>query len=217
LLDQDAAAHDAQALAQILLDQQDSDMLAGDAHERLEHPRLDHRCEPRQRLVEKQDAGAGHHGARKREQLLLAAAQAAGPARQPAPDQGKQVADIVETAFKLSGREDESAELEVVEHAHAGDDAPPFRDMADAAPHDGEGRETRHILSVETHASGARSQQARDHAQQRRLARAVATPHTHGLALRDRKGDVLEHGRAAIAHDDLLDAEAPLSHRRKFP
>jgi len=69
------------------------------------------------------------------------------------------------------------------------------------------GRDPRDVGIAEQHATGRRPFEARDDAQQRRLAAPRRPEHRHELALPDREGDVVERDTGPETVGDVLDGD----------
>ena len=90
------------------------------------------------------------------------------------------------------------AHLEVLEHAHALEHLPSFRDVRDAEAGTLGRRYSQQIGSFINDAPGQRLHGAGDRLEQRRLARAVGSDDRDELARADRQRDVVQRSRTAV-------------------
>src|SRR5262249_26547191 len=126
------------------------------------------------RLVDHEQARAGHEPARDGDHLLLPTRQRVRELRAPSGDDGEQVLDpgqggaAVPTRTRVVGSEEQ-----VVEHGQEGEQAPAFQHVRQAFARNAVGGQTVDALAAERDASGAGRDQARDGVHQRRLAGAV--------------------------------------------
>ena len=90
------------------------------------------------------------------------------------------------------------AQIEVVAHGHAAEDASPFGHQVDAHCRGAVGRPAGDVSPLVLNAPVGRLDQARDGAQQRRLARAVGAENHDDLALFEMQFDAPMDTRAAV-------------------
>src|SRR5690606_4908180 len=102
---------------------------------------------------------------------------------------------------------------EIFLHRQVLEDAPPFHDVEQAAPHEAVRRVVRHRLAVETNRAGRdrpvlQRQQARYRLQRRRLAGAVGAEERDDLATLHGKRQAAEHLDRLVVDDlDVLDGK----------
>jgi hypothetical protein len=99
------------------------------------------------------------------------------------------------------------AHAQVLEHAHAREDAPSLGHVSDAAADDLVGVEPGDVLAVEQDAPGAGAGPAADGHQQRRLAGAVGADQGHDLAGRHLDVDPVQRLDRAVSRAQPLDPE----------
>ena len=139
--------------------------------------------EPQRRLVEQEKARAAHKRAGDGEHLLLAARERAATLGAPLAEDGKDAEHALEVFVEMTGRGRGRAHLQVLQHRHAGEDAPPFRRMGDAAAHDAEGGQVGDVLAVEGDGAAGGARVAANRHQQRGFSRAVGADQGDDLAL----------------------------------
>jgi hypothetical protein len=104
-----------------------------------------------------------------------------------------------------------SAEFQVVQCRHPGDHPSPGRNMGDSTARDAFGGQAGEIPSLQPDTPSPAGQQARQGAEQRGLARPVATDHREDLAGSHRQRQVAQNGWAPVVADlDLTDDQALL-------
>ena len=146
-----APVRDLQRHMRVLLDQQHRRPALMDFADDLEYRLHDDRREAERGLVEQQQPGLRHQAARDRDHLLLAAGERPAELVGERPDIGKEVEHRVGLAADRGARgvAVRGAEHDVLAHAEAGKDAPPFGHMGDAELYDRARPEARDRLAVE--------------------------------------------------------------------
>ncbi len=168
------------------------------------------------RLVEKEQARPRHQRTRDRDHLLLAARELAGRAgelvlerREERERGGERLAPM-----RLGARQ-VAAELEVLAHRHAGEEAPPLRHDGDARRAEAMRRQARDVAAVKDEAAGARALDAGDGVDQRRLAGAVRADDREQLAGTNLDRDAPERRRRAVRDLEVAHFKQRLGRRRK--
>ena len=87
-------------------------------------------------LVEEEQARAAHQRAGDGEHLLLAARQRAAALVQALLQAREEREDALQVLLEMGEVVDGGAHLQVLEHRHAREDAPPLRRLGDAEPRD---------------------------------------------------------------------------------
>src|SRR5262245_53195030 len=165
---------------------------------------IDHeRGQPFRRLVEQQELGIAHQGARDRQHLLLTAGEeAARPVAQLA--QGR---EQVEHALgrEAAGARAPLGDVEVLPYGEVREDPPVLRDEADAEAGGAEGRLARDVAALPHDAAARRRREPHDQAHGRGLADAVTAEKTDALARRYAQRHAEQHAREAVRGVDVLD------------
>src|SRR4051794_14174523 len=203
-----AALRHVERVVRVLLDEHDRRALLVDLADHVVDAVDDDRRQAERRLVEEQQLRLGHQGAADREHLLLAAGHRAALltlALLEAREQRVHAVEVLADAGGIAARE--GAHLEVLEDAHAREDAPSLRRLGDPDLGDLVAGETLDLGAVEEDAAGPRRHDARDRPQRRRLARAVGADERDDLALVDLERDALERLDRAVEGMDVLDDE----------
>ena len=197
----------------ILLDEEDRHALApvelADGIEDLPH---DDGREAERRLVEHEETRPAHERAGDRQHLLLAARKRAAALCKALLEPGKELCHTRQVLLEMSRAINLGAHLEIFQHRHAPEDAPPFRRLRDPEARDRVCFEPRDVLAGEADRSLSRPRIAADGHHQRRLAGAIGTDQRHDLAFRDLDIDTLQRHDAAVVALDAADAEKGRAH-----
>src|SRR6185295_15984968 len=157
-------------------------------------------------LVEHDQLGAAHQAAADGEHLLLAAGERAGELVVAFLEAREHGEDVVESSFRLAARaREEAADLEVLEHAQAGEDLPPLGDLADAEVAGDMRLAAGNVLPLELDFPGAGLLDAGDGADERGLAGAVGADDGDDLALRHLERNVGEGLSIAVVQIQIPD------------
>ena len=187
-LDHVAPMRHAQCHPRVLLDEQDRRPLAVDVLDDAEDRLDEDRRQAHRGLVEQEQLRSRHQRATDCEHLLLAARKRAtflGETLAQPREQREDALEIGRDPVAVATRE--GAELEVLEHAHAGEDVTALRRLCDAQPDDAVGGQRVDARAVEGHAATPGPDEAEDRAQGRRLPGAVAADERDDLAALDRQ------------------------------
>lgn len=191
-------------LVRILLHEKHRGAVAVDLLDDVEDLLDDDGREAQRRLVQQQKPRAAHDGARDGEHLLFTAGQGTPCLTTPLCEDGKEVEDVIEVAgdaFLVATQK--GPEVEVLLNGQVGKDETPFRDLADAQPHDLVGLHGVDGLSLEQHFTGAWRRSAADGHQRGALARAVGTDERDNLPLADGEVDVAQGLYVAVVGVDV--------------
>src|SRR3954453_18667286 len=203
-----AAGGDVERVVGVLLDEQDRRPLLVDLADDLVDLVDDHGRQPERRLVEQQQARAGHQRPAHREHLLLAAGHRAALlllALLEAREERVDAVDVLADPGAVAAGE--RAHLEVLEDRHPREDAPPLGRLGDPDLGDRVARQALDVAAVEDDPPGPRRDDARDGPQRRRLAGAVGADQRDDLALVDLERDALQRLDRAVERVDVLDDE----------
>src|SRR6266567_913713 len=126
-----------EGMKRVLLDQEDGELLLDvEGADDLENLPGDERGEPERRLVEQQEARPAHERARDRQHLLLAARERAAALVEPLAQPRKQDEDAVEIGVEIAALAEGCAHLQVLQDAHAHEDAAALRRLRDLEARD---------------------------------------------------------------------------------
>src|SRR5208337_3125469 len=121
-----------QRMERVLLHKKDRQALAlVQVADHLEDLLDQQRREAERRLVEQQEARPAHQRPPDRQHLLLAARQRAATLRRALLEARKQSEDALQVFVEMGEIVDRRAHLQVLEHRHAREDAPPFRRLGE--------------------------------------------------------------------------------------
>jgi hypothetical protein len=193
-----------------LLDQQHRHAGGRQRTQRTEDAGDDLRCQAQRGLVEHQHARAHHQRARHGQHLLLAAGQRSARNAAPFAQHRKPFEFAGEPGLEVGtaqAGQAAGADQQVVFDAQRGDDLASLGHVDQSHAGDVVRRYPGQFLAVEADAAGAQRQQARQRAQQRRLAGAVGADDRDQRAGGDVEIDAMEHRHAAEAHLQPLDAQ----------
>ena len=219
-----AAARRVERHQRVLLDEQDRRPLLVDLPHDLEDPLDEDRRQPHRGLVEQQQLRPRHQRAADRAHLLLAAGHRPRLLLLPLGQAREELEDAVDVLLevRLVGAL-ERAHLEVLEHGHAREEAPPLRRLRDSHLHDRVRGRVGDVLAAEADRALARMVEAVDRAQRRRLAGAVRADQRDDLALVHLERDALQRLDRAVVGVDVLELQddgvpgSRLSHRASPP
>src|SRR6266478_1389531 len=155
---------------EILLGEQDRQALPLERGDLIPERAHDHRGQALRRLVEEEHPRVAHQGAGHREHLLLAAREAAGPARRQLPELGEELVDPGRAPGPLALL----AHHEVLRHGQIAEDAPLLGHVAHPEPTDLVGRTAGDLAAVEADAAAGDLDQPHDRLERGRLAGPVA-------------------------------------------
>ena len=158
----------------------------------------DQRREAQRRLVQKQELRAAHERAGDGQHLLLAARERAAALLQALLQAREQGADPLEILVEMGQPVHGRAHLQVLEHGHAREDAPPFRGLGDRQARDLVGRHLGDVPPRIGDRALARARVAEDRHHQGRLAGAVGADQRDDLALVDIHVDALQGDDVAV-------------------
>src|SRR5215212_7606212 len=203
-----AAVGKLQRVEGILLDEEDGDSLGAveftDGGENLLH---DQRREPERGLVQQQQARTCHQCACDGEHLLLAARERAAALALTFAENGKQNKGTFEVFLKVFRIGGGSPHLKVLEHRHAGKDAPALGRLRYAHAHDLMGGQVGDVSAVVEDAAGAGAVDAADRHHQSGLAGTVRADESGDFSLVDVHVDAAKGLDSAIEGFNALDAE----------
>jgi hypothetical protein len=204
-----SAIGEGQRLRDVLLDEHDGQpFLLVEAADDREDLGDDEGREAERGLVEHDEARLTHQAARDREHLLLAARQRSGRLSPPLGEAREERIGALELATRFAARAlDDRAHLEVLEHAHVGEDLAALGDLADAELADAMALVAGDVLALEADRAARRALHASDCADQRGLAGAVGPDDRDDLALGDVERDAVERLRVAVEEVEIGDAE----------
>src|SRR5262245_3109379 len=206
--DDGALLHDVAAVAhverhaRVLLDEQDGDARALELGDHLADVSDEGRRESLRRLVHQDDARARHHHARDGEHLLLAAGEGLAGLIDPLGQPRKVAEYLVEPRAPDAARaiaDGGEAQLQILAHGEAGEDAAVLGHEADAQPRDLMGRAAGQRVAVELDGASPGREEAHGGLDQRGLAHAVPAQQRHRLALAHLEGHAEEDRRGAVA------------------
>ena len=211
-----AAVRDRQRDRGVLLDHEHGRPLLVDLDDDLEDPVDQDRRESHRRLVEQQQPGPRHQGAADRAHLLLAARERAGLLRLALLEPREQAVRAIEVLGDAVGvRALVGAELEVLAHGHAREQAPALGALRDAELDDVVRRTAGDVVAREGDLPRPWRDDPVDRAQRGRLARAVRADQRDDLAVVHLERDALERLDAAVGRAQALDPRAAARPRRR--
>src|SRR5258708_3325390 len=191
-----------------LFDQQDGGAVVLERTEDVEDARDDNRCEPERGLVEQQKFWAAHQSAGDRDHLLLTPAQQSGAllltllqAREQGIDPTKVVLEFFPSA---SEQLDEGAEFEILKRGMLREELPSLRHQREAARLDEVGWHALERPALIQNLSAAWPMQARNGAQERRLAGAIGAEKGDDLSFLDAQVDAAQNAERSVASLDVL-------------
>src|SRR5215469_4774459 len=194
-------------LARVLLHHGDGHPLRVDGGDGLEELPGGARGEAGRRLVEEQHGRLHHEGHGHGQHLALAAGERARGLSPLLGEDGETREDPLDPRPALA-RLEESAHLEVLAHRHARKDVLLLRHEGEAEGGDGAWRSPPDGFPAQPHRAVVRGEQARDHLEERRFARAVGTDHADDLARLEGEIHALEDFvGGAVARDHALHHE----------
>ena len=179
---------------------QDREAAAMDVANHLRHGVDGLRRQRGRRLIEHEDAGARHQGARNGEQLLLAARERPGRLAPPGREEGKGLVHPGEICLERSrvGAADEAPDAEILIDRQQRKDVLALRHEGQASPYDEVRGEPVDALAVELDTATAGRHQARDRLERRRFPGAVAAEERHDRAGLDAEREPVEDLRLAV-------------------
>src|SRR3954447_26587725 len=178
-----AARGDVEGHQRVLLDEEDRRALLVDLHDDLEDPLDEDRRETHRWLVEEEQLRPGHERAAHRDHLLLAAGERPRALRAPLEQPREELVDALEVLLDAGAVGAlERAHLEVLEHAHAREEAPSLRRLRDSQLDDLVRGVADDRAALEADVAGAGMVQPVDRPERRRLAGAVRAEQRHDLA-----------------------------------
>ena len=193
---------------QVLLDEKDAGAFLGNVGKHVEDLLGDDRRQPHGRLVQQQEFGGTHQRPPDRQHLLFAAGQRARRLAQPlfeAREHGEDLLPVAADRGLVPAAV--SAHLQVLVHAQAEEDVPPFGDMGHPALDDLLRRERVQRLVAPANMSAPRRHQARNDHEHGGLAGTVAPDEGDNLAFLHRQGYVLQGLYRAVPGVHVLDYE----------
>ena len=155
----------------------------------------DHRRQPLERLVEKNDLGVAHQRAGNRQHLLFAAGQIGTAAAAALLQAREHRVDTFERPFL---RRSQSGEDDVLLDAEAAEDAAVFRHQLHAGLGDDVALPPGEVDTVEQHFAAPRRQYAHQALECRRLAGTVAPEQCHDLVALDAQRDIEQNMRVRV-------------------
>jgi hypothetical protein len=205
------AVGDRQRKGQILLDEKDCDPCAralGAEHtgESLHHGGL----QPFGNLVDQDETGRRHQGARDDQHLLLAAAQRPGLLPPALADDWEILADPID--LRRDPAVVAHAEPQILLDGKVLEQGLLLRRVGDAAARDQIGGKSGYVVAEHLDASGADSKQSKRGLEQGRLAHAVLAQEREDLSRSDIEGHVAHDDRPAIAAAHIPDAQRSVGH-----
>ena len=198
----------------ILLHQEDAEpLLAIKSLDGPEYLTRDERRQPQRRLIQEQQPRAPHQGAGDRQHLLLAAGEGAAALVDTLLEPWKQLKHAFQVGLKMLGICQAGADLQVLEHAHAQENAPAFRRLRDSQGCDLVGGHSRDVAPGKRNAAFARARIAEDRHHQCRLAGTVGADQCHDLAVADFEVDAPQRGDIAVVGLDAANREKRRAHQ----
>src|SRR5487761_1250021 len=198
----------------VLLHHQEADAGAPDPIDLLPDPLGVERGEAGGGLVEDGHDRVGHQQTGESEHPLLSAGE--GPRLLVPVDCQiwEELEDFRDAATQVT-LDRVAAHLQVLQDRQVVEDALHLGEVAEAAPHQAMGAETRDVLVAESDATAADAQQPHDRLGERRLPGSVGTEHDRGLAGLGGGLDVVEHRRPVVPGGDAFGAQVcHLTHLR---
>ena len=164
------------------------------------------RLDPFRRLVEEQDARLTHQDPPDGEQLLLTAAEGAGPLPAPLSQAGEPLIDPPKGSLGTPAA-DQLPHAQVLLDREPGEYAAPLGHIAHAQARTVACIRTGDVAAAKGDAALHDRQQARDGFDQRRLADAVAADNRDDLARAHLERDLADNGNTAIARCDGIECQ----------
>ena len=184
VLDDVPEVRDLERLVRVLLDEEEGHPFLPQPPDFLENLRDGLRREAEARFVEDEEQRLGHEGAADSDHLLFAAAEADRLDASAFPEAREQAVHVLERLVRLLPRAMRvGPEPEVRFHRELREQAPSFRTRCDPPGGTLVRGEVRDVVPREEHLPTGGPQQAVDHLEDRRLARAVRTDDDGHLAL----------------------------------
>src|SRR5712692_2732069 len=192
----------------ILLHHQHGHALTADLMDDLKDRGHHGRRQPQRRLVQEQELGSRHEGAGDGQHLLLAAREGAPELPEPLLQAREVMEDALEVLWpRALPAADIGAHLQVLEHGHLREDAPPLRALGYASLEHGMRGPAVETLAQKADAAGGRAQEPRDRAHRRALAGAIGAEQADELARLHAEAHPVQHFHRAIGDRDAVKSE----------
>ena len=203
-----AAVRDLENMLDVLLDQQDGDAVVAQPRDQLEQALHVERGKAFGRLVEQEDARAGHQGTADGAHLLLAPAERSGHLLAALGEDRQQLEHALERLLPVRPRRRQvGAELEILEHGHERKQASALGNEHDRPLHPFVGRQPVDPFAVEPDLALHARLDAGDAQQRAALAGAVGADEADDLALVHPQVDVVQHLRPVVKGVEATNAQ----------
>ena len=209
---------DLQRQMRVLLDEEDGHALLVDLLDDVEDGLHHGRRQAERWLVEEQEPGSRHQGARDRQHLLLAAGQRAGHLRRALLEDGEELEallHVLRDALRVAPQE--GAQEQVFRQGQVGKDAPTFGCVTEPARYEPVRLEPADGCPLVPDLPRGGPQHSAYRAQGRGLAGAVRADQRDDLSLADPDGDAAEGMDRAVVHVERLQLEQRFCHQRGLP